>query len=649
MKEINFTNRSKNIGVLFLILILIAGFSTLSLGQTKKADETFTPPIPFEITRYSEDWPLANRDYKNTRKALNAEITSDNVANLEQAWSFTIPGIGESGGGTSNPLIIDDTVYFQDLKANVFAIDFATGEVKWKKMYDAKNVAGPNGPAVGWGKVFVAKEKFTIAALDKESGEELWANKISDVETTGIDIQPSVYDGMVYVSTVPGTGDKFYAPGGMGIIHALDQRTGEIEWTFNTVKSPDLWGHPDVNSGGGAWYTPAVDTDTGTTFWGIGNPAPFPGTEQYPSGSSFGDALYTDSLVALDHESGNLDWFNQVNPHDILDHDLQIPPILGTVEANGEEHKAVFGAGKMGKVFAFDRETGELLWTSSVGKHMNDNLDRLPEGTTRIYPGVLGGVEVPMSYDPQEEILFVPVLDLYTDWTPTSLKKMQPFGEGKGRIVALEANRGKPLWTHKFDSLNLGATTVVNDLVLTATFDGKIHAFDKLTGEKVWEHQAPAGINGWPAVSGDTIVWPAGLGENPSLIALRLSGKAEGKEKSEMAEPKEETESEEMESRETTTEVKLAAKGIAFDKEEIVVPAGEEITLIFDNQDAGVPHNVAIYETEETDNVIFQGETFPGVEKRTYTFTAPEDPGGYFFRCDVHPKSMTGTMVVKDK
>ena len=83
------------------------------------------------------------------------------------------------------------TVYFQDLKANVFAIDFATGEVKWKKMYDAKNVAGPNGPAVGWGKVFVAKGKFTIAALDKESGEELWANKISDVETTGIDIQPS--------------------------------------------------------------------------------------------------------------------------------------------------------------------------------------------------------------------------------------------------------------------------------------------------------------------------------------------------------------------------------------------------------------------------------------------------------------------------
>jgi len=79
---------------------------------------------------------------------------------------------------------------------------------------------------------------------------------------------------------------KFYSAGGMGIIYALDEQTGAVKWSFNTVKDGDLWGHPDVNSGGGAWYPPAVDTASGTTYWGIGNPAPFPGTPDYPNGSS---------------------------------------------------------------------------------------------------------------------------------------------------------------------------------------------------------------------------------------------------------------------------------------------------------------------------------------------------------------------------
>jgi outer membrane protein assembly factor BamB/plastocyanin len=502
--------------------------STPTTSPTTAPIVTPTPnkgSAPPEVTQYASDWPLPNRDYSQTRATNDSSINSTNVNNLGVAWSFAIPGIGAYGGGTSNPIIMGNTVFFQDGKANVFALDLQTGAVKWQKLYNTDKVEGPNGPAVGYGKVFVAKDLYTMAALDMNTGQELWSNRLSNVATTGIDIQPSVYDGLVYVSTVPGTGDIFYAPGGMGVIYALDEKTGEIKWQFNTVYPDDLWGHPEVNSGGGAWYSPAVDINTGMTFWGIGNPAPFPGTQDWPNGSSRpGPNLYTDSMVVLNHENGKLEWFTQVLPHDLLDHDFQISPILTTVSVSGgEPQEIVIGAGKMGNVYAFNRKTGTILWMTAVGEHnQTKELDVLPPGTTTVLPGILGGVETPMALG-DNGVLYVPVVDLPSDWTPTTFDASTvDFSKGKGELVAIDVNTGNILWHKLFGSLNVGAATVVNDLVFTATYDGMIYAFNRDTGEQVWSYQAPAGINGWPAVTGDTIVWPVGVGGTPSLLALKL-------------------------------------------------------------------------------------------------------------------------------
>jgi len=94
-------------------------------------------------------------------------------------------------------------------------------------------------------------------------------------------------------------------------------------------------------------------------------------------------------------------------------------------------------------------------------------------------------------------------------------------------LVALDGATGKVLWNNRLDSLNVGAATVVNDLVFTATFDGTIYAYNRKTGELVWQYQAPGGINGWPAVKGDTIIFPVGLGENPQLLAFKIGGSLE--------------------------------------------------------------------------------------------------------------------------
>lgn len=479
--------------------------------------------IPAEVADYAKDWPLPNKDYENTRATIDSEISSENVANLKTAWSFPIPGISAFGAAASNPIIMGDRVYLQDLQCNVFALNLETGEPIWSKFYNVTGVVGPNGPAVGRGKVFVAKDLYNVTALDAETGEESWSTRLSDVNTTGIDIQPLVYDGLVYVSTVPGTGDVFYAPGGIGVIYALDAETGEVVWSFSTVDSPDLWGHKEVNSGGGSWYPPAIDVSSGLSFWGIGNPAPFPGTEEWPSGTSRqGPNLYTDSIVALEHKTGEMAWFRQVLAHDLFDHDFQISPILADLTINGSEKKVVFGAGKMGKVYSFDRSSGEILWSTVVGKYDEAaQLDVLPNGTTRIYPGVLGGVETPMAYS--DGVVFVPVVNMFADWTPTSTNlSALDFSNATGELLALDAATGKILWIRLFPTMALGGATVINDLVFTAEYDGTIHAFKVDSGEEVFTLKAPAGINGWPAATNNTIVWPAGDGDAPSLVALRL-------------------------------------------------------------------------------------------------------------------------------
>ncbi|MEJ2047606.1 MAG: PQQ-binding-like beta-propeller repeat protein, partial [Dehalococcoidia bacterium] len=325
------------------LTLLFSSFALVAGCSSPKSN------IPSEIGDYQHDWPTANCAYDNTRATTDSLISRDNVPTLGLAWSIDITGIGEWGGMASNPIILGDKVYCQDLKSNTYAIDLKSGELLWKKEYNQDSF-GPNGPAIGWDKLFVPKGHYEVAALDLENGNELWSTRLSDIETLGIDIQLTAFNEMVYVSTVPGTSNAdFYTGGNIGIIYALDQETGAVSWQFSTVDSEDVWGNPGINSGGGAWFPPAIDTGTGIMYWGIANPAPFPGTEDFPNGSSRpGPNLYSDSIVALDSKDGKLIWYNQVKPHDLFDLDFQGSPILTSAQINGRETEIVIATGKLG-------------------------------------------------------------------------------------------------------------------------------------------------------------------------------------------------------------------------------------------------------------------------------------------------------------
>jgi outer membrane protein assembly factor BamB len=498
-----------------LVVVIVAAMVATGCGGSDSGEE-----VSFDGTGYP------NGDLANTRKTAGP-IKASSVNELEIAWTLPLTAESAFGSHASPPIVSKGVVYSQDLASNVQAIEASSGDVLWTKKYELPD-HGPNGVVVQDGLVLGATSNSAFA-LDQETGKQIWSTQLIRNEQEGIDMAPGYDNGIVYVSTVPVNVGEFYGPGGVGILWALDAKTGKKLWHFDTVPK-DLWGKPEVNSGGGLWYPPAFD-GKGSMYVGVGNPAPFPGTETEPWGSSRpGPNLYSDSLVKLDAKTGKMDWYYQVTPHALYDWDFQNPPIL--VDAGGKE--LVLGAGKSGIVLALDAKTGKPVWEKAVGKHNGHDDDGLlaMRGETSklklpmlVYPGSLGGVIAPMATDGKN--VYVPVINGPLEIV-TQTERQEP-GPLNGEIVALDVKTGKLKWKHEFPNAPpFGFTTVANDLVFSTTSDGKVQAFDTSSGRLAWQESLPAGTNAGVTVAGDMMIAPAGLasaeGQTPQIVAFRLGG-----------------------------------------------------------------------------------------------------------------------------
>jgi outer membrane protein assembly factor BamB len=482
----------------------------VAVGATSGDGSPERGQAPPEWAANAGSWPAHNYDLQNTRATTQTPINSGNVSNLKVKWRFPFTGkVGAFGTFASAPIVLNGTVYLQDLNSNVVALDRNTGQLKWRHRFNKPSI-GPNGLAYGYGRLYGATTKYTFA-LDPQTGRLLWRSRnLARNSGEGIDMAPQVYDNTVLISTAPGIGvSNFYRGGALGVVWALDAATGKPKWQFNTISDgAKLWGNPKVNSGGGLWYPPAVDSQ-GRVFISIANPAPLYGTPKFPNGSSRpGPDLYTNSLVVLDGQTGRRLWFRQAIPHDVRDYDLMIPTILTTVPVRGVQTDVALVAGKMGKVYAYRAADGKHLWTRSVGRHLNDT-GPLPNKPINVLPGTLGGVETPMAL--ADNRLFVPWLDYATRGSAKGISPNGPgFASGRGGFTAIDPASGKVLWQRRLASMNFGAATVANDVVFTSTYAGQIDAFDTRTGRTLWSAKARAGINSFPAIDGDTLLVGAG-------------------------------------------------------------------------------------------------------------------------------------------
>jgi outer membrane protein assembly factor BamB len=473
-----------------------------------------------------------NGNVSNTRYE-GGPINAATVRGLELAWTLPLTATSPYGSYSSSPIVAAGVVYSQDLASNVQAIDLQTGKPLWAKSYNAPD-QGPNGLVVAAGRVYGATPTAAFA-LDQRTGKQLWLVPLARNAHEGIDMAPGYHGGMVYVSTVPGNAANFYEGDAAGILWALDARTGRKLWRFDTAPT-DLWSaaHARINSGGGLWYTPAFDGE-GSMYIGVANPAPFPGSDAYPWGSSRpGPDLYTDSIVKLDARTGRLQWYYQLTPHDLYDWDLQDPPIL--VNVGGR--RVVLTAGKGGIVLALDAATGGPIWKRAVGIHNGHDRDsrlalrgeysrlRLPE---TVYPGTLGGVIAPMATNGSS--VFVPIVNHPVTIATQTIKR--ETGPSTGELAALDVASGAVRWTHRFASPAFGAVTAVNDLVFATTFDGALYALNASTGKVIWQSRLSAGTNTGVVVAGASLLAPAGAatanGQEPELEALRLPRAATGR------------------------------------------------------------------------------------------------------------------------
>lgn len=517
------------------------GGSGRALAQDGDATPTALGPAVPEEFSVETNWPAENYDLAATRDVRGTSISTETVGTLGGAWTFPVQASAAFGALTANPTIVGDMIVIQDAAANVYALNKETGEQLWANMYnDVVPSGGPNGVAAAYGMLYATIGGVgDVVALRQETGEEVWRTNIQGPLNEGITTYPGVHDNVVFVSTIPGSSTGFYDGGQRGVIHALDAATGEVLWYFDTT-TDNLWGNPTINSGGGFWHPPSFDEE-GKVYVGIGNPAPYPGTEEFPWGTSRpGDNLYTDSILKMDPKAATLDWYYQVKPHDLFDLDNQLTPILADVDGQ----KLVYTSGKHGFVVCLNRESGEVLWQTPVGTHQNDEIaEEQPEGTSlEVYPGTLGGVETSMAYSVANNLLILPVYELATTWIGSGIDPEAGFNftTATGFLVALNGSDGSIVWQTELASGPLAGATITNDVVFTAGLDGVILGFDIADGTEVFRYQATAGINAQAAVSGDYIYFPAGGPLIPSsatsdpapetalqVIALKLGGTME--------------------------------------------------------------------------------------------------------------------------
>ena len=467
-------------------------------------------------------WAYPNGDLDNTRDATGSTITAANVSGLKEAWSFTLAGTAATsvhgvGSLSAAPVVVNGTVYLQDLYANVYAISLATGKLDWEYQANLaeKSGPGPDGVAVAGGVVY-GDTSTAAFALNAATGKTIWTD--SDLLNSGqgsFEIQPQAVGGRVYLASAYGSG-----PGG-GVLLALDAATGKKLWSFNTVTGGQGAGVAALGLGsGGAWETPLVGTDGSVTF-GVGNPYQSIGEAiAHPS-----KLLYTDSEVNLDAATGKLRWYYQAVPNDFKDWDMQASPIAATVRGV----PAVIGGGKMGDVYAMNAATGALLWKTPVGVHNgtdNDSLLLLEHKLTTLKlpytfePGALGGVLTDMAMAGGS--VYVATIDL-----PLSAKTLGSVDGGSGtgasptgEIEALSLSTGKVEWDTKVASMPLGDTTVSNDLVVTTLDNGTLIALNTATGAIVYRQKLPATTNSPIAITSNSILVPAG--------AVGASAKADG-------------------------------------------------------------------------------------------------------------------------
>ena len=430
-------------------------------------------------------WPQYGNSLDGTRQAGPSRITAATVGRLRPIWRFTA-----GGPVTGTPAVADGTVHIGSYDGTLYALDARTGRARWQYATgaraferDMKVPLGISGSAAITGDlVIVGDADAVLHAVDRHTGTLVWRTSVEAAPNGSIWSSPVVWEETVYV----GVASVAKEAGFRGSIVALDRATGAIRWqTYMTPEGVD---------GAGVFAVPAIDIARRLLFAGTQNaytarPAPY------------GHVI---SMVALDANSGEIRWSFAAPPNDAqtsptADVGISASPGLVTVEINGQSRDLVVEGQKNGKLWALDRETGDLVWQSTISP-----------------PGPLGGMEGTAAISPDG--IVVPA----TRWAAWDAL-------ASGLVSGVDPSDGSVRWTIDLERPAAAAATIVNDIALLATLDGILHAVTVRDGRMVATFDLGLSANGGVAVAGDLVVLGAGtpafapfITPGADIVAFRL-------------------------------------------------------------------------------------------------------------------------------
>ena len=518
------------------IAAIVFASASLSGQQTGLDPSRILKPL-------SEEWPSYSGDYTGRRYSGLRQINQSNVKNLTLAWTVRLNAgpTGASGGnaapyapraartilggvGTNDYvggtqvkgsiLAVDDVLYVT-APDNVWALDATDGHLLWHYFWRTKGGThiGNRGAAMWRNFLFFVTPDCYIVSLDARTGEERWHKELASFNQQYFCTSaPTIVENHVIV----GTGNDLDSP---GYLASFDPQSGDLQWKFYSVPmnpgDPGLESWKDLDAarkgGGHPWMPGSYDPETRLYIFGTGNPTP-----AYTDTRGAGDNLFTNSVVAVNVDTGKMAWYYQTNPHDNHDWDSAQTPILVDGVFDGKPRKLVVTAARNGYYFTLDRVTGERLVTSKFSETVNWASGLNGKGQPVRIPAKdhhVGGALVssnnggatnwpPQAFNPDTGLVYVPLAENYAMYYLTELDPRGAMGLGGkdevgvsgigSYIAAIDYKTGKTMWRHKFATAtpsgrgSPGLLTTAGRLLFGGDVSGNFVAFDAGRGTPLW-------------------------------------------------------------------------------------------------------------------------------------------------------------------
>jgi lanthanide-dependent methanol dehydrogenase len=527
-----------------MALALAALSPNFAMAQT----ELPRPPA-FAASAEDGQWAMPAKNYASTRYSGLAEINTDNVKNLQVAFTFST---GVNRGQEAAPLVVGATMYIVTPYPNIlYALDLSQpgAPIKWK--YEPKPQAASQGvaccdvvnrgPTFANGRVYFNTLDGNTVGVDAATGAEVWKTKLGDINKgETMTMAPLVVRNKVLVGNAGGE------YGVRGWIQALDADTGKVIWkAFSTGPDSDVLIGPKFQpfydsdkgkdlgikswppnawelGGGTVWGWISYDPDLNLIYHGTANPGPW-NHEARP-----GDNKWTAGIFARDPDTGEARWFYQWSPHDVHDWDGINENVLLDLTWNGQPRRVLVRPERNGYVYVLDRITGEVLSanpyhynTTTTGVDLKTGRLQVIEAmlpksnrvTRDICPNASGAKDWnPSAFSNRTGLLYIPHANLCMDFEGTEPNYIAgtPYvgaevrmkagpGGNRGEFSAWDIVAGQKRWSIKERfPLWSGALATAGDVVFYGTMDGWFKAVHAVTGELLWQFKTSSGIIGQP-------------------------------------------------------------------------------------------------------------------------------------------------------